>query len=251
MRRRWPTTKHSHIAHGGAVNRSLLAMALVLATGSASAIEDTQAKPEAGIEFLWSGQAEGAPARQPTLGFLIDGKAGHLVCVVAFPPEAKIRGLVLEGVDAAGKVVVREEEPDFTGRKMCYSAGLDGHGEPGRWTYRAYFNGATVPAGVGHIEVARSLDTAGFYQPSGVPYVLGRPNYDPSIPPEDFKGRLVWVMHVDRDGKVTGVEIEAAEGVGTRMKDRALAAGHLSMFPPDPARPADFTYRRELLFSPE
>lgn len=232
------------------MDRSTLAL-LLFATSTLSAAEIMQDEPEAGIEFLWSKQAEDGLARLPTLGFLIDGKAGHQVCVVAFPPDANIQGLVLEAVDASGKVVVRKEDPDFKGNKLCYNAGLNGRGEPGRWMYRAYFNGAASPAGVARIEVARSLDTAKFYEPSGIPYALGRPNYDPTIPPEEFKGRLVWVMHVNQAGKVTEVEVEAAEGAGTLMKDRAIAAGRLSLFPPDPTRPANFTYRRELSFAPE
>ena len=232
------------------MNRIIPAL-LLLATGNLYSAELTQAEPEAGIEFLWSKQPADSLARAPTLGFLIDGKAGHQVCVVGFPPDARIQGLVLEGVDAAGEVIVRKEDPDFKGNKLCYDAGLSGRGEAGRWMYRAYFNGATNPAGMGRIEVARSLDTAKFHEPSGIPYVLGRPNYDPAIPPEEFKGRIVWVMHVNQAGKVTGVEIEAAEGVGKLMQDRAIAAGKLSLFPPDPTRPEDFTYRRELTFSPD
>ncbi|HBK45571.1 MAG TPA: hypothetical protein DDZ67_03890 [Xanthomonadaceae bacterium] len=59
-------------------------------------------------------------------------------------------------------------------------------------------------------------------------------------------------MHVDADGKVTQVEIEQAEGVGERMRERALAAGYLSLFPPDPSRGKEgITFRRELAFRPD
>jgi len=233
----------------------MLRTALLLALLPVPAIADDTAAtvPEArhaGLEFLWQLPAPDSIARQPTLGFVADGKHAHAVCVFTLPPDARPKGLVLEGADPTGKVVVRREEPDFDGEKRCYTVAL-GDGEPGRWTWRAYLDGKPEALGEGHIEVARTLEEAPFYRPSSVPYVLGRPNYDPSIPPDEFIGRLVWLIHVDPAGKVTDVEVEVAEGVGERMRERAIAAGYLSLFAPDPGRAAGFTYRRELEFRPD
>ena len=203
------------------------------------------------IEFLWE-KSDSRLARLETLGFLLDGAHDHLVCVAAVGAGDRVEGLVIEAVDADGKVVGRQSHDEFTGEKHCYSANLDAAGAPGQWTFRVYSNGQDTPVGSRTVEVARTLQSAPFHAPSPQPYVLGRPNYDPSIPPEKFSGRLVWVMHVDADGKVTGVDIEVAEGVGVQMKERALAAGFMSLFPPDPSRgPEGITYRRELKFSPE
>ena len=59
-------------------------------------------------------------------------------------------------------------------------------------------------------------------------------------------------MHVNSAGVVTDVEIESAEGVGEKMKARGIAAGFLSLFPPDPSRgPQGITYRRVLNFQPD
>lgn len=66
--------------------------------------------------------------------------------------------------------------------------------------------------------------------------MAGRPNYDASIPAAEWVGRLDWVLEVDPQGRVTEVEIESAEGVGERLRERAIAAGYLSLFPPDPER---------------
>ncbi len=43
-------------------------------------------------------------------------------------------------------------------------------------------------------------------------------------------------MDVDPLGRVTQVEVEVAEGVGERLRERAIAAGYLTLFPPDPGR---------------
>ncbi|AUZ56244.1 hypothetical protein B1L07_15455 [Stenotrophomonas acidaminiphila] len=58
-------------------------------------------------------------------------------------------------------------------------------------------------------------------------------------------------MDVDPQGKVTHVDVEVAEGVGERLRDRAIAAGYLSLFPPDPGRAATpLRWRRSLDFAP-
>ncbi len=59
-------------------------------------------------------------------------------------------------------------------------------------------------------------------------------------------------MDVDPQGRVTHVEVEVAEGVGERIRDRAIAAGYMTLFPPDPARAATpLRWRRALSFAPE
>ncbi|MBD9536023.1 hypothetical protein IB227_09230 [Stenotrophomonas sp. STM01] len=59
-------------------------------------------------------------------------------------------------------------------------------------------------------------------------------------------------MDVDPQGKVTHVEVEVAEGVGERLRDRAIAAGYLSLFPPDPRRAGTpLRWRRTLDFAPQ
>jgi hypothetical protein len=102
---------------------------------------------------------------------------------------------------------------------------------PGDWTFNVYLDGSLLTAKT--IEVASTLNEASFYAESSRPYVLGRPNYDASIPPRDYIGRLSWIMSVDTAGVVRNVEVEAAEGAGKAMKDRAIAAGYLTIFPPN------------------
>jgi len=58
-------------------------------------------------------------------------------------------------------------------------------------------------------------------------------------------------MSIGKDGSVTNVKIDEAEGVGVTMKERAIAAGYMSLFPPDPTRDENARYRRELHFSPD
>ncbi|HGK7305478.1 TPA: hypothetical protein ACJ509_003382 [Stenotrophomonas maltophilia] len=59
-------------------------------------------------------------------------------------------------------------------------------------------------------------------------------------------------MDVDAAGKVTDVEVETAEGIGERLRERALAAGWLTRFGPDPARAqTPLRWRRTLEFAAE
>ncbi|PPU53955.1 hypothetical protein XdyCFBP7245_20720 [Xanthomonas dyei] len=59
-------------------------------------------------------------------------------------------------------------------------------------------------------------------------------------------------MTVDAQGKVTAVSVSTAEGVGLKLRDRAIAAGYLSLFFPDKQRETTpLIWRRELLFAPE
>lgn len=226
--------------------RLLVAAMLLPAIGTASE-EDLNTR----IEFLWSPAPKGAIARQETLGFVLNGNQHHQVCVAVLGSSpVEINVLRIEAIDALGQLVSRQDHEDFRGPKRCYEAGLNMNGNAGEWTFKAYLDGAL--AATRTIEVAKSLETASFYKPSSIPYVLGRPNYDPTIPPSEFLGRLVWVMHINESGAVTKVEVEVAEGVGILMKERAIAAGYMSLFPPDPSRAKQSsTYRRELTFKPD
>lgn len=230
----------------------VIASALLAAIlGAAGAEERPVDPPEVYVEFLWSKRVSPL-ARQQTLGFVMDGKNEHQVCVAVLSPGTQAKGLVMESIDAAGRVVSHQTHAEFSGEKRCYTAEFPGDAQPGTWTYQVYLDGRDTPAGAARIEVARSLEDAPFHAPSMIPYVLGRPNYDPSIPPEAFNGRLVWAMHVDAGGKVVKVDVEVAGGVGELMKERAIEAGFLFLFPPDPARgEGTEIYRRELNFRPD
>ena len=212
--------------------------------------EASAAKDATYVEFLWSPTPPEALARRQTLGFVLDGKQLHQVCVAALTSAAEDKILRIDVIDAASKLVSSQNHEDFRGPKRCYAAGLGAHGSTGEWTFNIYLDGALSATET--IEVARTLEEAPFYQVSSIPYVLGRPNYDTKIPASEFIGRLVWVMHVNESGAVTHVEVEIEEGVGTLMRDRAIAAGYLSLFPPDPSRATEpLKYRRELKFRPD
>lgn len=206
-------------------------LALLLAASMTLSV--AQAAERAYVEFLWSQPAPGALARGEASGFLLDGAHDHRVCVAALSDEAT-GPLRIDVRDAGGALVDSSTHPDFDGAKHCYDAMPATGGAPGRWTYQVYFDGRLAAAR--HIEVAANMGSAAFHAPSMQPYVLGRPNYDTSIPPGEYVGALSWLMEVDDTGKVVGVEIETARGVGERMRDRALAAGWMTRFPPDPAR---------------
>lgn len=226
---------------------------LILWSGAVAAEAPAGSGASVYIEFLWSRSLDDALARQETRSFVLDSSFDHRVCIAVLGQSVEaVRGLVLEAVDTNGVVVSRQEYPDFDGSKRCYSAELPEDGVAGKWAYLAFLNGSTVAAGRREVEVARTLESAPFYQPSSVPYVLGRPNYDRTIPPGEFKGRLVWVMHVNAEGRVTDVDIEVSEGIGDRMASRALAAGYSSLFPPDPSRgEVGILVRRTLDFAPD
>ncbi|WP_228886403.1 hypothetical protein [Stenotrophomonas rhizophila] len=208
------------------------------------------AEPNVFVEFLWKPRTPGALARQQTLGFVMDGGIRHQVCLAAMNTAAENKSLRIDVRDADDKMVSSNTYDYFKGPKRCYDAHLGRNGMPGKWKFEIFLNGE--PSATKTIQVAKTLAEAPFYQPSGIPYVLGRPNYDASIPPKEWSGRLVWVMTVNENGEVTNVEVEAAEGIGERIKGRAIAAGNMSLFPPDPSRVGDpLKYRRELKFAPD
>lgn len=223
----------------------LIAAALFCAMGDVSA-----GPGDTYVEFLWAPTPPDAVARQQTLGFVLDDTQHHQVCIAARTSDVKKKLLRIDVIDAAGQLASSQDHNDFEGPKRCYAADFGARANAGNWTFNIYLGG--VLSATEKIEVARSLEDAPFYQPSSTPYVLGRPNYDPSIPPSEFIGRLVWTMRVNERGTVTDVAVEIAEGVGESMRHRAIAAGYLSLFPPDPSRAtAPLEYRRELNFRPD
>lgn len=194
-----------------------------------------RAGDQAYIEFLWSPASAGALARGEALGFVLDEAQDHRICVVAIGPA--IHGsLRLDARDASGKPAGSQRHDDFHGTKECFAANLDRRGAPGEWTFNVYVDGTL--AATKAIAVARTLRNAPFLSDPRRPYVLGRPNYDPAIPPGSYIGRLSWIMTVDANGTVTDVVVEAAEGAGKLMEDRAVAAAYITLFPPDRSRTA-------------
>lgn len=206
----------------------LAALALSALSGT------TRAEDQVYIEFIWEPAAKGALARAEAYGFTLEPAQDHHVCVAALTDWRQNDILSIEVVDASGRLVARQVHDDFHGSKRCFKAALGTTGAIGQWTFNAYINQAL--AGAKKIEVAKTLKEASFYAGGARPYVLGRPNYDPKIPAADYLGRLVWVMHVSPVGSVSDVQIESAEGAGNRMRERAIAAGLLTKFPPDPSR---------------
>jgi hypothetical protein len=210
---------------------------LLVALTTLYPLEAAGAASTAQIEFLWSSTPNGALARAEAYGFVLEGNQDHRVCVVAFSQEHKTRPLRIEVIDASGALVDTQIHEDFTGPKQCYKAELGASEAVGEWTFNVYMNHKLAASKA--IEVARTLKDASFYSHPSRPYVLGRPNYDPMIPAGEYIGRIVWIMHVDETGKVDHAQVESTEGAGNRMRDRAVAAGLLTMFPPDPTRTSE------------
>ncbi|MEN5209208.1 hypothetical protein ABE493_13915 [Stenotrophomonas terrae] len=202
------------------------------------------------IEFLWSKPPAGALARQQVRQFVTEAGHDHRICVAANAKAADVGGLQLEVLDARGARMSLQQHPDYVGTKQCYPADLGRDGVAGDWTVRARLgDGRSKDAS---LRVDHRLQDSPRYQLRSEPYVVGRPNYDASIPPEQWSGRLVWAVDVDPQGRVTQVEVEVAEGVGERLRERAIAAGYLTLFPPDPGRAArPLRWRRELSFAPD
>lgn len=228
---------------------ALLAMLLVsCSTATATVPDASQPEAEVYMEFLWRKTPEGAVARQIAHSFALDGRFDHQVCVAILKEGIDVQGMTLQAVDQSGAVVASRTHRDFDGRKKCVPADLPAGAVPGQWTFKVYPDGTDLAVGERTIDVFPTVDALVSQAPADVPYVLGRPNYDSSIRPEDFHGELSWIMHVTRSGSVSRVEIETAEGVGAKMRDRALAAGFLTLFPPDPARAENATFRRQMSF---
>ena len=221
---------------------------LVLACDAALAATGTSSPSDPYIEFLWSKTPEGALARQETRSFVLGERFGHQVCVAVLDADATTSGLTIEMRDTAGRVVAQQAHPDFDGSKRCFPAQLPPDATPGTWRVVVYLDGAAVPAGSREVEVYPTLDALIAATPQDMPYVLGRPNYDATIAPEAFVGELAWVMHIARDGSVDRVEVERAEGIGLQIRDRAIRAGEISLFPPRSGPDSTSTFRRQLSF---
>ena len=224
----------------------LLAVTALLSLCGTAAAQDSNIY----IEFLWSKTPADAIARQQTRQFVMTGDQEHQVCVAANATTDDVGGLQLELRDADGKRVSLHRYDDYRGAKRCYRADLGAGGKAGDWTAHVILGDDGTNTAT--IRVDPRLEDSPLFQERGIPYVAGRPNYDASIPPEQWSGRLVWAMDVDPEGRVTHVEVEVAEGVGERLRDRAIAAGFLSLFPPDPGRVATpLRWRRSLDFAPQ
>ncbi len=202
------------------------------------------------IEFLWSKPPADAIARQQTRQFVTEGGHDHQICITATASPADVGELQLELLDATGKRVSLQRHADYRGTKRCYPAELGKGGTAGEWTVRAVLGDGREQAA--QVRVDPRIEDSPQYLARSVPYVAGRPNYDASIPPQQWVGRLVWAMDVDSQGKVTHVDVEVAEGVGERLRERAIAAGYMTLFPPDPGRATKpLRWSRTLSFAAE
>lgn len=217
---------------------------LILASPVVCAADDVY------VELLWAPTPADAIARSVAYQFVADGRHDHRICVAANLNDTDVGGLQIDVRDASGVQVSHTVHPDYRGRKKCYAAELGSTGEAGMWTIDAVLGDGR--RGSAQIRVDPNLEASQRYLRHDAPYVAGRPNYDASIPPAEWVGKLVWAMEVDAEGKVTHVEVETAEGVGERLRDRALAAGWLTRFGPDPARAqTPLRWRRTLEFAPD
>jgi hypothetical protein len=206
--------------------------------------------PDLYIEFLWSKLQVEALARQQTRQFVMQGDHGHQICIAANAVSTDVGGLQIELRDAEGAQVSLQQHDDYRGIKRCYPADLAAGGAAGDWTVHVVLGDGRT--GTAKVRVDPRIEDSPHYLTRSVPYVAGRPNYDASIPAGQWVGRLVWAMDVDPQGHVTHVEVEVAEGVGERLRERAIAAGYLTVFPPDPGRATQpLRWRRALAFAPE
>lgn len=231
--------------------RSLCLMMCLWSSGTALATPPAPIPKDAYIEFLWTRTSVGALARQETRSFALDGRFDHQICVAILNKDLVVERMEVRAVGPAGRQISRQMYRDVDGSKKCFSADLPADAPAGKWTYEVRVNDQDRVVGAQSVDVFATVEALVEHTPAGMPYVLGRPNYDPSLAPDQFKGELVWVMHIKRDGTVSAVDIERAEGVGVTLQPKAVAAGLISLFPPDPAWDATATFRRHLSFRPD
>lgn len=208
--------------------------ALLTAALALSSVGPVRADDSAYIEFLWSPAPRGALARAEAFGFVMGAGQDHRICVVADAPITQSSVLRIDVKDASGHLVSSQRHDDFKGNKECYPVDLDASGAPGEWAFGVHVNDKLLATKT--LEVARTLEEARFHADPSRPYALGRPNYNASIPAAEYIGKVSWIMSVDEAGAVSHVELENAVGAGKRMEDRAVAAGYITRFPPDPSR---------------
>lgn len=206
---------------------------------------------DAYIEFLWTKTPAGAIARQETRSFALDRRFDHQVCVAILNEDIAVSSMELRAIDQSGELVSSRTYRDVDGSKRCFSADLPTTAKAGAWTYKILLNDQEDVVGERKIDVFDTVDALIAHTAPGLPYVLGRPNYDSSIPPHRFDGELVWIMHINRDGTVSEVDIESASGIGIQMQPKAVAAGLMSLFPPDQSRDPHATFRRHLSLRPD
>ncbi|HEL4238922.1 TPA: hypothetical protein UM793_000776 [Stenotrophomonas maltophilia] len=206
---------------------------------------------DAYIEFLWTKTPEGALARQETRSFALDGQFDHQVCFAILNADIEVKSIELRAMDADGKQLVSTRFNDADGRKRCVPVEFPAGAPAGKWTYQVRVNGQDHVVGSQTVDVFPTVDALISDIAPDMPYVLGRPNYDSSIAPDQFNGELEWIMHIRRDGTVSAVDIDRAEGAGIAMRPRAVEAGLISLFPPDEGREPSATFKRHLSFRPD
>lgn len=222
--------------------------ALTLAVSAAASAQEAQESVY--IEFLWSKPPKESLARQETRQFITQGANTQQICVAASRDDTDVGGLSLDVRDASGKLISHEEHPDYRGIKRCFPARLATEATWGMWTVEAKLGDGRSASK--KIRVDPRIEDSPLFLDKGAPYVIGRPNYDASIPDDQWEGKLVWAMTVDPQGQVTHVEVEVAEGVGAKIKDRAIQAGYMTLFSPDQDRAAKpLIWRRTLEFAPD
>lgn len=190
------------------------------------------------IEFLWEAPPPASGVRAQALGLLLGPARPHRVCWKSgdFPEQgASVR---LDIHDNAGALVETvERRRDGSGIVTeCRDLDLANlAAEPGTWRFDLYFDG--LPAASEQIEVAASLEEAGFYANPVVPFVVGRTNYRHDIPAAEYTGHFEWILTFDETGAVVDVEVTEASGIASeRMREAGLQAARLNRLPADPAR---------------
>jgi len=231
--------------------RLLFLIVPALLWGAASADASPSPTREAYVEFLWTKTPAGALARQETRSFALDGQFDHQVCVAILNADIVVKSIELRAIGPVGEQITSRKFNDADGSKRCVSAELPVGARPGTWTYEVRVNDQDRVLGSQTVKVFPTVDALIADVAPGMPYVLGRPNYDPSISPDQYDGELVWIMHIRQDGTVSAVDIDRAEGAGIAMRAKAVEAGLISLFPPDPTREPDATFRRHLSFRPD
>lgn len=236
------------------MRKSLIGLgAAATALAVAMAHSDTVLDVRVHSEFLWEPAAADAPARSWAQGLLLGEDFDHRICLklTGHPEDGQSVRIVVH--DGAGEPVATDEYHHPGGpqtRVRCRSAQTHHvDATPGIWTYRSTLGGAHEH--VARIEVARSLDEAGFHANPLRPYIVGRTNYSEDIA-EYYTGEVVFDMTIDEAGKVIDSRIVSPDAVPDVLATRIHAAASLYRFPPDAdRRHRPLTVRQSLELSNE
>lgn len=220
------------------MSAAVLASALAcLSSPVALAADDADApSPIHGhIEFLWEAPAPGSEARPAALGLLTRPEATHLACwkSAAFPQRTVDVRLEIDDAQGQHPLWVGTETDAPSRVVRCRDIDLAALGAaPGMRRVVLRFDGRIAAQET--IEVADSLATAAFHRGDRT-FVNGRTPYLSDIAPADYRGRFVWLLTFDPDGRVIDVETEVAEGLAaTRMRAAGDAAAWLYRIGADP-----------------